>query len=231
MRRYAVGSSRAVGLAGLNWSERTSTFDIPERAAELIGFWHSAASPGLRHGPTRIVPTRSNNGGGREPHLVRHPSARRSAFPGTSGGLPLNQSMVRITGSRSVPMRPLRLCRVPCSAAIWPRQATHQVNVGRGRTRAMLKVPPPHQLAITVACVTLNLAVGKIANLLSLPLSLDTIGSLTGAALLPPRACHRGRRHHGRSRVGCHQSGVPGLYWHSDFSRSCRTRGRATHRL
>lgn len=50
----------------------------------------------------------------------------------------------------------------------------------------MLKVPPPHQLAIAVACVVLNLAVGKIANLLSLPLSLDTIGSLAGAALLPP---------------------------------------------
>ena len=50
----------------------------------------------------------------------------------------------------------------------------------------MLKVPPPLQLAITAACVALNLAVGTIANLLSLPLSLDTIGSLTGAALLPP---------------------------------------------
>lgn len=50
----------------------------------------------------------------------------------------------------------------------------------------MLKVPPPHQMAITAACVALNLAVGTIANLLSLPLSLDTIGSLTGAALLPP---------------------------------------------
>ena len=50
----------------------------------------------------------------------------------------------------------------------------------------MLKVPPPHQLAITAACVALNLAVGTIANLLSLPLSLDTIGSLTGAALLSP---------------------------------------------
>lgn len=50
----------------------------------------------------------------------------------------------------------------------------------------MLKVPPRHQLAITAACVALNLAVGTIANLLSLPLSLDTIGSLTGAALLPP---------------------------------------------
>jgi energy-coupling factor transport system substrate-specific component len=50
----------------------------------------------------------------------------------------------------------------------------------------MLKVPPPHQLAITAACVALNLAVGTIANLLSLPLALDTIGSLTGAALLPP---------------------------------------------
>ena len=50
----------------------------------------------------------------------------------------------------------------------------------------MLKVPPRHQLAIAAACVALNLAVGTIANLLSLPLSLDTIGSLTGAALLPP---------------------------------------------
>lgn len=50
----------------------------------------------------------------------------------------------------------------------------------------MLKFPPRHQLAITAACVALNLAVGKIANLLSLPLPLDTIGSLTGAALLPP---------------------------------------------
>jgi energy-coupling factor transport system substrate-specific component len=52
----------------------------------------------------------------------------------------------------------------------------------------MLKVPPPHQLAITAACVALNLAVGKIASLLSLPLPLplDTVGSLTGAALLPP---------------------------------------------
>lgn len=50
----------------------------------------------------------------------------------------------------------------------------------------MLKILPPHQLALTAACVSLNLAVGKIANLLSLPLPLDTIGSLTGAALLPP---------------------------------------------
>ena len=50
----------------------------------------------------------------------------------------------------------------------------------------MLKVPPPHQLALTVACAALNLAAGKIASLLSLPLSLDTIGSLAGAALLPP---------------------------------------------
>lgn len=50
----------------------------------------------------------------------------------------------------------------------------------------MLKVPPRHQLAIAAACVALNLAVGKIASLLSLPLPLDTIGSVTGAALLPP---------------------------------------------
>ena len=50
----------------------------------------------------------------------------------------------------------------------------------------MLRVPPRHQLAIAVACVVLNLAVGKIASLLSLPLPLDTIGSVTGAALLPP---------------------------------------------
>jgi hypothetical protein len=51
----------------------------------------------------------------------------------------------------------------------------------------MLKVPPPpHQLAITAACVALNLAAGKLASLLSLPLPLDTIGSLTGAALFPP---------------------------------------------
>lgn len=46
--------------------------------------------------------------------------------------------------------------------------------------------PPPHQLAITAACVALNLAAGKLASLLSLPLPLDTIGSLTGAALFPP---------------------------------------------
>jgi uncharacterized membrane protein len=50
----------------------------------------------------------------------------------------------------------------------------------------MLKVPPRHELAIAAACVALNLAVGKIASLLSLPLPLDTIGSVTGAALLPP---------------------------------------------
>lgn len=50
----------------------------------------------------------------------------------------------------------------------------------------MLKVPPRHQLAIAAACVALNLAVGKIATLLSMPLPLDTIGSVTGAALLPP---------------------------------------------
>jgi len=50
----------------------------------------------------------------------------------------------------------------------------------------MPKVPPPYQLAITAACVALNLAAGTIAKLLSLPLPLDTIGSLTGAALLPP---------------------------------------------
>ena len=50
----------------------------------------------------------------------------------------------------------------------------------------MLQILPPHQLAITAACVALNVAVGKIASLLSLPLPLDTIGSLTGAALLPP---------------------------------------------
>lgn len=50
----------------------------------------------------------------------------------------------------------------------------------------MLKVPPRHQLAIAAACVALNLAVGKIASLLSLPLPLDTIGSVTAAALLPP---------------------------------------------
>ena len=43
----------------------------------------------------------------------------------------------------------------------------------------MLKVPPRHQVAIAAACVALNLAVGKIASLLSLPLPLDTIGSLT----------------------------------------------------
>lgn len=50
----------------------------------------------------------------------------------------------------------------------------------------MLKVPPRHELAIAASCVALNLAVGKIASLLSLPLPLDTIGSVTGAALLPP---------------------------------------------
>jgi len=50
----------------------------------------------------------------------------------------------------------------------------------------MLKVPPRHQLAIAAACLALNLAVGKIASLLSLPLPLDTIGSVTAAALLPP---------------------------------------------
>ena len=50
----------------------------------------------------------------------------------------------------------------------------------------MLKVPLRHELAIAAACVALNLAVGKIASLLSLPLPLDTIGSVTGAALLPP---------------------------------------------
>lgn len=50
----------------------------------------------------------------------------------------------------------------------------------------MLKVPPRHQLALAAACVALNLAVGKIASLVSLPLPLDTIGSVTGAALLPP---------------------------------------------
>ena len=50
----------------------------------------------------------------------------------------------------------------------------------------MLKVPPRHQLAIAAACVALKLAVGKIATLLSMPLPLDTIGSVTGAALLPP---------------------------------------------
>jgi uncharacterized membrane protein len=50
----------------------------------------------------------------------------------------------------------------------------------------MLKVPARHELAIAASCVALNLAVGKIASLLSLPLPLDTIGSVTGAALLPP---------------------------------------------
>lgn len=50
----------------------------------------------------------------------------------------------------------------------------------------MLKVPPRHHLAIAGACVALNLAVGKIASLLSLPLPLDTIGSVAGAALLSP---------------------------------------------
>jgi hypothetical protein len=50
----------------------------------------------------------------------------------------------------------------------------------------MLQISQPHRLALTAACVALNLAIGKIANLLSLPLHLDAIVSLTGAALLLP---------------------------------------------
>ena len=41
-------------------------------------------------------------------------------------------------------------------------------------------------LAIAAACIALNLAVGKVANLLSLPVYLDTAGTITGAILLNP---------------------------------------------
>ncbi|MBN8629513.1 MAG: hypothetical protein J0L76_01510 [Rhodobacterales bacterium] len=45
----------------------------------------------------------------------------------------------------------------------------------------MLRVPPRHQLAIAVACVVLNLAVGKIASRLSLPLP---VAPVTGPLML-----------------------------------------------
>lgn len=49
--------------------------------------------------------------------------------------------------------------------------------------------------------------------------------------LQAPRACHHGRRHHGRSRLGGQTSCVSVLHRHSDFSCDCRARGHATHRL
>lgn len=41
-------------------------------------------------------------------------------------------------------------------------------------------------LAIAAGCIALNLSAGKVANLLSLPVYLDTIGTITAAALLSP---------------------------------------------
>ena len=41
-------------------------------------------------------------------------------------------------------------------------------------------------LAIAAGCIALNLAAGKVANLLALPVYLDTIGTITAAALLSP---------------------------------------------
>lgn len=42
-------------------------------------------------------------------------------------------------------------------------------------------------LLLTSACVALNVGLGKIANMLGLPVSFDTVGTLLAAALLAPR--------------------------------------------
>lgn len=41
-------------------------------------------------------------------------------------------------------------------------------------------------LALAASCIALNLVAGKVANVLSLPVYLDSIGTIIGAALLPP---------------------------------------------
>jgi hypothetical protein len=40
--------------------------------------------------------------------------------------------------------------------------------------------------AMAAGCIALNLAAGKIANVLSLPVYLDSIGIIIAAAVLPP---------------------------------------------
>lgn len=42
------------------------------------------------------------------------------------------------------------------------------------------------QFAIAAACIAINLVAGKVANLLSLPVYLDSIGTVTAAAVLHP---------------------------------------------
>lgn len=49
----------------------------------------------------------------------------------------------------------------------------------------MSRVSTTQRIIVAAICVALNVGLGKVSNLLALPVTMDTIGTILGAALLP----------------------------------------------